>query len=80
MPDGTVWVFFLHTKEDDDVSLYTTKELADAAVYEFVKYWWDIEMPADEDIPEDPADAIESYFEFIDHEWYFVNEQAVISP
>ncbi len=65
MIGDTVFVVAINHKHGLDTNVFTTRELAEAYLYDYVKDYWDVDGP-DEPIPEDPDTAIDRYFH---HAW-----------
>lgn len=55
-----VWVLFQENRYGNSIEVFRTKEAADASLHQYVKDYW---QPSDGDIPDDPDDAIEAYFD-----------------
>lgn len=82
MAARTVWLFQVHHRHGDDVSVYSTKQKAVDGVYEWVAEYWDDEMIRQyNDVPQIPSDrqeAIDLYFNSIDDEWYECFEKEIL--
>ena len=75
----TVWVWHLTHRHGDDVLVFASEELAYATLFNYVKEWWETECPADAEMPDDPKEAIEAYFELVEDEWSWVGAEPVLT-
>lgn len=62
-----------------NVSVHPAEEEARAQLLEYVQQWWEAEIH-DVDLPENPEEAIEDYFERVPDEFYTIDPCSVKSP
>lgn len=74
-PEGLLALAIEH-QHGTDITIHRTREGALAKVDQFVADWWDTEMGEDDPMPEDAAEARQSYFEKVD-ESYIITDTAI---
>lgn len=75
-----VWVCTYGNKHGTDVSVFTSAEAAERYRQEVADDWWELELPTDRIKPDDPAEAADEYFEFMEgYETFTISEAEVRS-
>ena len=76
-----VWILFHRWDGDESSNLHATKEAAEEAIQSYVMDQWEEGVMDDEEMPNDPNDAVQRYFEYHeDMEWYNIYSQKVDFP
>lgn len=75
-----VTILTIDHRHGSNVYVCRNEDVAEQELLTFVKEWWD-EIPGMEDMPSDPWEAINAYFEaHADDEWYSMDSEDVIEP
>jgi hypothetical protein len=78
---GTVWLLSIEHRHGTNHSAHLTERGAQDAVYDHVCIWWDEEANRWSDEPQaqpdDPAEAVEAYFDLVEDEYYYIEEVPV---
>ena len=76
-----VWILFHRWDGDESSNLHATKEDAENAIQSYVMDQWEEGVMDDEEMPNDPNDAVQKYFEYHeDMEWHNIYSQTVNFP
>jgi hypothetical protein len=78
--NNKIWTLVLELRQGNEVHLFKTERLADKFLYDFVREWWDAEIP-DEAMPTSQRDAVDAYFYHQNEngtEYYSLSELPVI--
>ena len=77
-----VWVLTISHRHGTDCSVFTKRQKAVDFLYEYVKQWWDDEIP-NKKIPSTMGRAVDAYFDHVGDrsvsEWYNII-QTVVDP
>lgn len=78
-----VWALHLETSEGHVVFAFWSEDALIKYLFEYVSEWWERELPEGGPIPDDPREAINDYFDYVDGEDYtydYVDVEPVGDP
>jgi hypothetical protein len=79
MEDMKIWIAVVEHRHGQNVYAAKTKKKLVDQLYDYVKQWWESEIP-DEELPANVSkkQVVDDYFERVSHEWLETLSQVTV--
>lgn len=64
-----IWIAVIEHRHGHNVYAARTKAKITNDLYDYVKQWWESEIPEEMPVKLSKKEAVDKYFEMVEHEW-----------